>query len=444
MDPYFLIEIGVVAVIIALQLVVFFRNSNTIRLLAKIYPDAGNLKVKQVLRATAENASAGAGEATLTIDENGMFNPKFQEILIATNGYLLRNPGAADFEILKDVAERKVESVENSIEANIALPLYIGLLATFTGVIIGLTRIAFDGVTDEAIQAFIGGVLIGMVGSATGLALTVRSNFAFKESKKIRDTNQYDFFTFVRAYILPVRQKEPSYAISTLRENLQAFNEGFVRYQENMNDSLGETLRLFGELKGVFQEIRSIEQGVNGMGHFLQTNHGLIEKQVQYIESYSKKAQEFTQKLSLYASDVDKQVGALVDENIRALDKSSQAAFVKMDRYLSSLEKADNKAFAEALNKDLSQMRADMENLQQKSLEVNARLLDLLQKDTGANAGANEKMAAISQRMEQIARHQEQSFTDSAGFKFFIYTGVVAFITTIAGGVVFLINHFQG
>ncbi|MDX2246011.1 MAG: hypothetical protein SF052_04495 [Bacteroidia bacterium] len=440
MDPFFLVEIGVVAVIIALQLVVFFRNSSTIRQLGKIYPPAERLKVKSLSVPTSGPVSDV--EPVLVVDENGSYSRKFQEILIATNGYLTRNPGAADFDILKDVAERKVESVENAIDANITLPLYIGLLATFTGVIIGLVRIAFDGVTDDAIQAFIGGVLIGMIGSATGLALTVRSNFAFKESKKSRDSDQYDYFTFLRTYILPVRRKDPAMSVSSLRENLAAFNEGFVRYQENMNDSLSQTLRLFGELKEVFQQIRSIEQGVNGMGHFLQANNGLIEKQIAYIDSYTNKAQEFTRKLTGHITDIDKQVGALVDENIKALDRSSQAAYLKMERYLSSIDKADNKAFAEALNKDLSHIRGDIETLQQKSIQVNARLLDLLQQESNTQSGTSDKITAIGARLEQISHQQENAFTSSIGFKLFIYSGVLAFLTTIAGGVFFLINQF--
>ncbi|MEZ4775130.1 MAG: hypothetical protein R3D00_18245 [Bacteroidia bacterium] len=444
MDPFFLVEIGVVAVIIILQFLVFARNSSTIRLLGKIYPDAGMLKVKSIANPVKGEGAVVDAEPVTVIDENGSFSRGFQEIVIATNGYLLRNPGAADFEILKDVAERKVESVENSIEANIALPLYIGLLATFTGVIIGLIRIAFDGVTDDAIQAFIGGVLIGMIGSATGLALTVRSNFTFKDSKKTRDNDQYDYLTFLRTYILPVRQKDPSYAISSLRENLGAFNEGFVQYQQHMNASLSDTLRLFGELKDVFQQIRNIEQGVNGMGHFLQANNGLIEKQIAYIESYTNKAQEFTRALTGHITAVDKQVGALVDENIKALDQSSQAAFLKMDRYLSSLDKADNKAFADALNKDLTHIRGDIESLQQKSLEVNARLLDLLQKDTNVQVGTSDKMTAIGTKLDQMAVQQEQAFTSSFGFKLFIYSGVAAFLTTIAGGVIYLLNNFAG
>ena len=123
------------------------------------------------------------------------------------NDYLIRNKGAADFDILKELAERKSASQQSAIDSNIALPLYIGLLCTFTGVIIGLIRIATDGVSDDAIQAFIGGVLIGMIGSAVGLALTTRSNFVFKNAKKTRDGKQYDYFSFLRSNILPTLQK---------------------------------------------------------------------------------------------------------------------------------------------------------------------------------------------------------------------------------------------
>ena len=349
MDPFFLIEIGVVAVIIALQVIVFLRNGASISKLGDTYPQGNLLKVKPVMTTPTEDGKPIAdGTSVPTIDEAGPFTRVFREIINTTNTYLLRNKGAADFDIIKEVAESKVSSQENAIESNIPLPLYIGLLATFTGVIIGLIRIAFDGVSDDAIQAFIGGVLIGMIGSATGLALTVRSNIAFKEGKKLRDEKQYDYFTFLRANILPVKSKDPEQPVSALRDNLNAFNDGFARYQKNMNESLQETLRLFSELKDVFKQIRSIEQGLSGMGHFIQANDSLIEKQISYLDDYAHRAEAFTKKLNTHMTQVDRQVGTMVDENIRALENSTQAAYVKMDKYLASLEGTESKAFAEA------------------------------------------------------------------------------------------------
>ena len=443
-DPIFLLEMGIVAVIVVIQFLVFFRNQSAINTLGKIFPRFESLKVKKTsVIEHGEEQAVIPTEIDLIEDQPG-FSKTFRSIVHTTNAYLTRNRGGADVEILEEIAERKSESQENAIESNVSLPLYIGLLCTFTGVIIGLIKIATDGVSDQAITSFVGGVLIGMIGSATGLALTVLSNLLFKDQKKQRDANQYDYFTFLRTYILPTQLKESETPISTLRSNLAAFNDGFAKYQENMNTSLGETLRLFSELKDVFKQIRSIEQGLSGMGHFLQANDGLIEKQVAYIDSYAKKAEALTQKLSFHFSTVDKQVETMVTENIKALDQSTQAAYVKMDQYLASLTNPDTKAFAEALQKDLTHIKGDIETLQSKSLEVNTRLLQHLGKEGQTNLAIDEQVRNMNIRLEKLTAQQEESIMNTGVFQFFVYTGIAAFATGIVGGVIYIINTFAG
>ncbi|MEM6803041.1 MAG: hypothetical protein AAF696_16670 [Bacteroidota bacterium] len=444
MDILFLIEMGIVAVIVVVQFFVFFRNTAAIKALSNIFPRADSLKVKSVPDTySGEDGSIVAAELSL-IEENPGFSSTFQNILRNTNAYISRNRGASDFDILKELAELKSESKEESIETNIALPLYIGLLCTFTGVIIGLIQIVMNGVTGEAIQSFLGGILIGIVGSAVGLLLTVIGNQRLKESKLVRDDKQYDYFSFLRTHIIPTLSKDPEQPIDTLRSNLAAFNDNFARYQSHMNDSLTDTLRLFKELKGVFGQIRSIEQGLNGMGNFLQVNDSLIERQVAYIDSYAKKAEEFSEKLGTHFGQVNRKMETLVHDNVQALERSTQAAYVKMDQYLASIGNTDNKEFAEALNKDLNKIRGDIELLQNKSLEVNTRLLEHLGKESHSVTELGDKMNQIDQRVSIISNAQNSSFMNSGAFQFFTYAGVAAFLTGIGCGVVYLINTFGG
>ncbi|MCB0835857.1 MAG: hypothetical protein R3B93_12110 [Bacteroidia bacterium] len=441
MDTFFLVEIGIVAVIVVLQFIVFFRNNIAISRLESIFPSSSLLKSKTV-GLTEDSTSPILGDDTIDlIEENPRFSRTFGEIVETTNAYLTRNKGQADFDILQDLAEHKSYSQEDSIESNVALPLYIGLLCTFTGVILGLIRIAQTGVSDDAITAFIGGVLIGMIGSAVGLALTVRSNYVFKEARKVRDSKQYDYLTFLRENIIPTLSKSADSSVGALRDNLAHFNEGFAKYQTHMNESLGETLKLFHELKDVFTKIRQIERGLNGMGNFIKSNDGLIEKQIAYIDNYAKKAENFSRQLGNHIDVVDNQVNTLVNENIKALEKSTQAAYVKMDRYLSSID-GDTKSFAEALNKDLNTIRGDIGQLQEKSIQINAKLLDQLSKESRANQELNAQMLSMNKKLEDVLAQQGSSFTDSVGFKLFVFSGVGAFLMAIAGGVMYAINHF--
>ena len=444
MDLLFLIELGIVAIIVLVQFFVFFRNISSINELGNIYPDSRSLKSSSTILTQPYNGNSGSSSTIDLIEESSNYSSAFREIIQLTNAYLKKNKGEADFEVLKELASHQDESRENAIESNITLPLYIGLLCTFAGVIIGLIKISIVGVSDSAIQSFIGGVLIGMVGSANGLALTVRSNFLFKERKQERDRGKYDYFTFLRAFILPALKKQIETPVSTLRENLQAFNESFVNYQENVSESLQGTLKLFGELKQVFGEIRQIEKGVNGMGHFIQANGGLIEKQVAYIDSYVEKADAFSKKLGVHFQHVDKKMGSLVEQNIASLDKSTKTAYMKMDQYLSSMDNDNSKSFVDSLNQDLGDIRQSVNGVHRKNAEINAKLIEQLSKDTQSNEQLAQKLEMMSKSLEKVASQQDGNFMESVGFKFFVAAGSAAFVLGIVSGVVFLLNTFAG
>ena len=443
MDPIFLIEIGIVGLAVALQFVVFFSNNRAIREFAKTYPDKPWLTSKSVPVSMEDSDILTSQPETMElIEEQARFHPHFKEIVQTTNSYLEKNRGEADFDILKEMAENRLESQEIAIEGNINLPLYIGLLCTFTGVIIGLVKIAFVGVTDSAIQSFVGGVLIGMIGSAMGLLLTVRSNYIFKDGKKSRDNREYDYFTFLRTYILPALPKTQNQTLSSLRESLSAFNQGFVQYQSHVNTSLEETLKLFRDLKGVFNQIRTIEQGLNGMGNYLQVNDGLIEKQIAYLNSYTQQAEQISAGLGKHFSQVDQKLNQIVDDNLRAIDQSAQSAYMKMDQYLSSLQHGDTRAFADGLNQDLNTIRKEVAQIQQRSLEINERLLGTATQSQQAYQVMVNEIKALNTKVD-ARLGSGANFMETGIFKFFVAAGILAFLVGTASGVAYLLNLFS-
>lgn len=439
MDTLFFLEMGLVALVILLQFLVYFRNSSAIRQLAGIFPDAKLLRLQTAEVIENEAPAETPRPAIRQIEDNPRFSPEFRDILRSTNAYLARNKGEADFDILRELAKDKAASQEKAISANISLPLYIGLMCTFGGVIVGLIKIALTGVSDAAIQAFIGGVLIGMLGSAAGLALTVRSNYRFKDAKKQRDRHLYDYFTFLRLNILPPLKKESQEPVSSLRLNLAAFNEGFAQYQRYMNESLSETLRLLNELKDASKQLRGIEEGIKGIGHFLRSNDGLIEKQVEYLDTYAQKAEALTQKLTRHFAYADLQLETLVAENLKALDQRTQVAYATVDHLLAHNGEAHN-GNGHAFAGDIGGMHGQLQDLQSQQLEVNAQLLEKLR---GDQQQQQELKAAIEQMTAQIAQsqiQQQQSFVNSKGFRLFVYVAVAASATALLCGGMYLFN----
>ncbi len=436
MDPIFLAEIGIVGLIIVIQIAVFFRNLGMIRSFGDLFPEAHALDVEEEVRSTA----GGLSEASVPqLKIHPSFKEEFRSIVEMTNAYLSRNKGASQGERLQEIAERKSESMEEAIETNLPLPLYIGLLATFTGVIIGLIKIGFEGVSDAAIQSFIGGVVVGMIGSASGLFLTVRSNAAFKRHKEYRDEGLEDYFQFLRTRVFHPESAPVQGSIRDLRESLAAFQDGFAQYQGQMNSSLSKTLQLFGELKEVFQQIRSVEQEIRGLGNAISINDDMIQRQVRYLESYSQKSEEFSRRLGENLQQTERQVEAMVDQNIQNLDQSTKAAYVKMDQYLASIEGGDRKTFARSLSDDLAKVKENLKNLEERSLEINTRLLDRLSAEENNRKELGQTLAQIKQQMD---REGGRTALRSPAVQAFIYTGIAAFVLGIGGAALYLVQVF--
>ncbi|RNI27732.1 hypothetical protein EFA69_16600 [Rufibacter immobilis] len=167
-------------------------------------------------------------------------SPTFEKIITSTNEYLRLNKGAAaDFEILKDVAERHAEALDNEVQSTIATPLYVGLLGTFSGVILGLSTLVWNGlsgsseeasafITDQSIPSFLFGVLIAMAGSFCGLLFTMLGNNALKNARSTRDRHKNDYYTFLQTHLLPKLNSDMAASLGNLKSVLDSFNRDFL------------------------------------------------------------------------------------------------------------------------------------------------------------------------------------------------------------------------
>ncbi len=417
MDPIFFVEIAIVGLIMATQIWVFVKNSQAIRSLGQLIPPASQVRLLPQAQGKAANLQAPAASS-----------PAFQEIVLHSNSYLDKNPGAVRFIPLRDIAVARTESLAQAIEANLPLPLYIGLLCTFTGVIIGLVEIAFIGVTEAAIQAFIGGVLIGMVGSAAGLAMTTRSNFAYKNARQLKDEKLEGYLELLRREVV-AQESAPNIAgIEGLRSQLSAFHDGFRQYQEYVNQSLSGSLRLFQDLKLAFGEVQQVEHSLQSIGRSLQGSDSLISRQQAFFEQYATKAEDMSRRLQATWQQAEDITHQAVDQRIRQLDQSSQAAFVKMDQYLAALG-GDRQVAAAALSKEFGSLQQEVNSLQAANLQVGQQLLQVIQATQQREIALHQELKELKAAMATPGR----PFTDSWGFRLFVLIGSLASLAALGG-----------
>jgi hypothetical protein len=199
----------------------------------------------------AECQSDNLAEVSIigTLDKS---NHVFESILNSINNYLIRNRGAAsDFNIIKDIVERNASSIEEDIHLAIAVPLYLGLMGTMLGIVIGLFSMPSlvtsvveahvkDVLLNDGISSLIGGVKIAMIASFMGLLLTiVNSGLFFRSSRTLIEIRKNAFYTFVQIELLPIINQGLASTLDSLQRNLFKFNAEFV---SNL-----------GQLSGIFQ-----------------------------------------------------------------------------------------------------------------------------------------------------------------------------------------------
>ncbi|HET9505940.1 MAG TPA: hypothetical protein VFO93_20505 [Hymenobacter sp.] len=233
-----LLEVVLILGLIAWQVFVFLTNRRLIARVQAMYPEVAQLGV-QAVDANAElrytDSYVPQEYDALTVNRP---SPEFAQIITDTNDYLRANKGAAaDFNTLRDISEREAALLDQEIEAQISTPLYLGLLGTFLGAILGLIALVnpFGGeaaagessFNNADVTHFLGGILIAMSGSFIGLALTLGGNQLLKSARAQRDRYKNGYYNFLQKALLPRLNSDMQASMSNLKAVLDTFNQDF-------------------------------------------------------------------------------------------------------------------------------------------------------------------------------------------------------------------------
>ena len=255
----------VVVITLILQIKSFKETRSKILELANFFPNIAKLQIKQssissetiVSKAKLEsfllnptprivqNDDEENDEDIVDVDLIGndkSFSRSFFEVVNDTNAYLCKNVGtSADFEIIENICERKIDAIETQIQNTINIPLYLGLAGTFIGIIVGLSGIVFniDGLLGGAtmstqIQTLLIGVVIAMVASFVGLGLmTWNSAVVYKKALSNCYNNKNSYFDFIRRELMPSLSNSMSASLNSLKSVLGEF---IGKFGHNLND----------------------------------------------------------------------------------------------------------------------------------------------------------------------------------------------------------------
>ncbi|RSK30240.1 hypothetical protein [Hymenobacter metallilatus] len=437
-----ILELLVVAVVVGLQIRTFLRTRANAHRLAVLYPPKESLRVEHRIvlpdgRDLPDYAADAPPEffaSNLIKAENA--SPEFQAILLDTNDYLRHNKGAAaDFGILKDISERQSEVLDNEVQANVATPLYLGLLGTFLGVILGLVGIARNGVSDEnALTPFLTGVLIAMTGSFVGLLLTLLGNGVLRQARHQLDRLQNQYYTFLQARLLPVLHADMASSLTNLKSVLDAFNQQFVGQIELFNpllekvtqnirvqsdflerlDTIGydkmaaanilvfekvrESAELFSAFTGyqqklnemlqngyhsaeavnsILDRLRGFEKGINDLGQYIGGNNNSVQLMLDFFQKHQVELRNLKDRAEQHIDQAGVGLADVMNKRLAYNERQAQLAYEKWQQYFEQLN-ADN-VFEKLLKQlepfqNLNTQQADL------SRDVTATQRELLRK----------------------------------------------------------------
>ena len=225
-------------------------------------------------------------------------SPTLLEVEHSLNMYLQKNKGAAsDFHIMKDVVERYCDADEEGITTQQPIPLYLGLMGTMVGIIIGVIYIAAtngfsgDGITKSVTELMIC-VAIAMSASLIGIYCTTRISWKSKDAFSRVESDKNKFYSWLQTELLPTLSGNTVNALYMLQQNLTKFNTSFQSNISGLNKALGqikETSSEQVELINLLQDIdiRRVAQANVTVLRELKDCTGELSRFNQYIHSVS-------------------------------------------------------------------------------------------------------------------------------------------------------------
>jgi biopolymer transport protein ExbB/TolQ len=342
------VAIIIVLIVIIFQLYLAFRSWLSIQKLSSLFPEknARDTKLNLIVSESIHEYTSGKAVKLIAINTETKVHASFRGIVDSVNQYLSNNKATtAEYTIMRDIAERISEAEESVIDSTISLPLYVGLMGTFIGVIFGLYHlkngITDSGITIDSIREFLGGVFIAMSASFAGLFLTtINNSWFFKIAKAKRDYNKNVFLNFLQAELLPTLENTLSHNIQEFKTHLQDFN---AEFSDNIKDFSGtipnitENLRLQTDFIKRFQEI-NIPKLVNANVQIMDR----LDESIKIFDGFNKYAKNLQKSFVTSDQMLDKVTQVLnrlanFEENIDNVGKLVQQNYEHYGKLGSSL-----------------------------------------------------------------------------------------------------------
>lgn len=259
-------------------------------------------EIKERLGAYSVNSSSNEDGIQVIIINNE--NEVAKEIENSINTYLIKNKGAvSDFNLIKDIVERNCDAVESEIESVTPLPLYLGLVGTMLGIIVGLGAIGLTtgfGDIQQVVDSLMSEVACAMVASLVGVLTTTFISWKSRKCNVVIEADKNKFYTWIQTELLPVLSSNTVSTLTLLERNLNRFNASFGYTIVKLDEKLSKVGETYEQQLEILRRIENLDMSQ------MATANVIILKA---LDSSSKNLEDFAQYMdnsTMYLSEVRK------------------------------------------------------------------------------------------------------------------------------------------
>jgi ABC-type transporter Mla subunit MlaD len=365
-------------------------------------------------------------------------NPIFNEIKDAINSYLSNNKGSvSDFHLMKDIVDRNCDAKEEEINTQIPVPLYLGLMGTMAGILIGIGYLWFSGDLSallnagngnsgaEGVEALLGGVALAMISSILGIFLTTSGSMKAKEAKAEEEKNKHMFLSWIQANLLPNLSNDTAQTLVRMSTNLVAFNNTFSNNTAELGKALSQVneatklqsqlmqavekladkniskqnLEVYNALKNSSEEIGTLAKYLNNSNEYLAAVRELNEK-LDKDEKRSKAVERMAAFFENEATQIE-QRKALISKTVGEIDSQLEEQLRKLGEHAS--ENVNNFYLALGKQQDALQKKLDETQVVVNELKNLSSIKDSISKFEKATAEQNRKIDRLTENIKLLA-----------------------------------------
>ena len=380
-------------------------------------------------------------------------NPVFTEIINAINSYLSNNKGSvSDFHLMKDIVDRNCDAKEEEINAQIPVPLYLGLMGTMVGILVGIGYLWFSGDLAallnsgdgksgaDGVEALLGGVALAMISSILGILLTTSGSMKAKDARSEEEKNKHIFLSWMQATLLPNLSNDTAQTLERMSANLIDFNRTFSSNTRELGTTLqqvNEATKLQKQLleavekladKNVskqnldlYNALRNSSQEIATLGGFLRDSNQYLA-QVRELNDRLDRNENRTKAIEEMAEFFKSEVGQ-IEQRKEAINKAVGEVDSRLEETFRKLTDDTNgniDAFQKALGKqqDVLQQKLNETQVIVDELKNLSSIKDNISKFEKATAEQNRKIDRLTESIRSLVESSTEGRNQIASGQF--------------------------